>query len=43
MQSVEKSIGMFKQKKIPVALNSPFRKKDTDKRLNYIGKNIPVF
>jgi hypothetical protein len=26
-----------------VALNYPFRKKDTDKRLSDIGKNIPVF
>ena len=42
-----KFIGMFKSKKLPLILNSPFRrkkkKKDTEKRLSDIGKNIPVF
>jgi hypothetical protein len=35
-------IEMFKPKKIPVTLNSPFRKKDTKKRLSDIRKNILV-
>ena len=43
MQSVEKFTGMLKPKKIPVRLNSPFRKKDSEERLSDIGKNIPVF
>jgi hypothetical protein len=33
---------MFKPKKIPVTLNSPFRKKDTEKKLSDIGKNVNV-
>ena len=33
---------MFKPKKIIVTLNSPFRKKDNEKRLSDTGKNIPL-
>jgi hypothetical protein len=42
MQSVVKLQECLSLNKISVTLNSPFRKKDTEKRLSDIGKNLPV-